>query len=201
MPFINQVTAFINDELKDGSLNNKKLQPAKFYGLSSVIARAKSGSKNPNKLELLPAIISNDGSMTLITADSKLAIQVYHKLLNNVYSYEKKSYGDSYDIRSVSDINMVVFCNSKLTGKTKEVLEPVVLFGIPQKLSTALSADLKINKCVITPVASNMDALQVFRQEYPQSDYFLNEQLSMFSIRYKIDMTFSQACVDKCLCD
>lgn len=201
MPFLNQITKFINDTLEAGSLNNKKLQPAKFYGLSTVAARSTKGSKDPNKLELLPSVVTADGKSSLITADSKYAVQLYHKLLTNVYSYEKNSYGDGHYIKSVSELSLVVFSNSKLTGKTKDVLEPVVLFGIPQKLSTALLADLHINNCLITPVASNMDALQVFRQEYPQSEYFLNEQMSMFLIRYKIEMTFSQACVDKCLCD
>ncbi|MDB5199145.1 MAG: hypothetical protein JWO92_1108 [Chitinophagaceae bacterium] len=201
MPFQNQIIEFINDTLKAGSLNIKKLQPAKFYGLATVIARSKSGSKDPNKVEQLPAVVTDDGKMSPITADSKYAVQIYHKLLNNVYSYDKKSYGEGHYIKSVSELSMVVFSNSKLTGKTKDVLEPVVLFGIPQKLSTALMADLKINSCLITPVASNMDAIQVFRQEYPQSELFINEQMSMFLIRYKIEMVFSQACVEKCLCD
>jgi hypothetical protein len=199
MPFLNEITQFINDTLKAGSLNNEKLQPAKFFGISSVVARKKDAA--PNSLELLPAIVDAFGKANPITPDSKCAIQIYHKLFSNAYSYVKKSYGDSYDIKCSSDLAMIVFSNSKITGKTKDVLEPVVLFGIPQKLSTALLADLKILNCLITPVSSNMDHVQVFRQEFPNSDYFLNEQVSMFLIRYKIETTFNQACVDHCLCD
>ena len=200
MPFLNQITSFINDTLKANSLNKKKLQPALFFGLSSTIAKAK-GSKEGLKLEILPAVIKPDGSVIQIVPDSKTAIQIYHKLISKAYSNEKKSYGDEYDIKSVCEILMVVIINSKLTGSAKDVLEPVVLFGIPQRLSPALLSDLKISKCLITPVSSNMDPLQVFRGEYPQSDYFLSEQMSMFSIRYKIETTFSRACVDHCLCD
>lgn len=200
MPFLNQITDYVNQSLKAGSLNKEKLQPAKFYGLSTVISRSVNGSKDQSKIEILPAIVSADGKSTPITPDSKMAIQVYHKLGNKAYSYEKKSYGDDYFIKCSSDMTMVVITNSKLTGKAKDVLEPVVLFGIPQRISQALIAELKINSCLITPLASNMDHLQVFRQEFPQSEYFLNEQISMFSIRYKIDLTFSQACVDQCLC-
>lgn len=199
MPFLNEITSFINQTLKAGSLNKAKLQPAKFYGVSSVVARKKTAS--PKELELIPAIIDASGKAIPITPESKIALQVYHKLLANAYSYDKKSYGDGHYIKSVSDMAMVVITNSKLTGKTKNDLEPVVLFGIPQKLSAALLLGLKINNCLITPVSSNMDHIQVFRQEYPQSDYFLNEQISMFLIRYKIELTFSQACVDQCLCN
>lgn len=199
MPFLDQIVSFINDELKAGSLNKKKLQPAVYHGLSTVVARRKNTTSTD--LELLPGIVTADGKSLLITPDDKKSIQIYHKLITNVYAYEKKSYGDDSDIKSTSELSMVVHTNSKLSGKTKDVLEPVVLFGIPQKLSDVLLTKLKINKCLITPLASNMDHVQVFRQEYPQSDYMLNQQVSLFLIRYRIEMTFSQHCVNQCLCD
>lgn len=197
MPFLNEITEFINTTLKAGSLNKEKLQPAKFYGITTVVARKSATQSTP---EQLPAIVTAEGKAIPITPDSKCAIQVYHKLNSNTYSYEKKSFGDSYMIKCSSDMAMLVLTNSKITGKTKDVLEPVVLFSMPQKLGTALLADLKINNCLITPLSSNMDHIQVFRQEFPQSSYFLNEQMSIFQIRYKIETIFSQACVDDCLC-
>ena len=200
MPFINQITKFINDELKAGSLNKKILQPANFLGLSTTITRSKKGSAQ-NQVEILPAIIDESGKSTPITPDDKFAIQVYHKLLTKVYSIEKQSFGDEFLLKCVSELAMVVITNSKITGKAKEVLEPVVLFGMPQRLSTALIADLKIKSCLIYPTTSNMDHMQVFGQEYPRSDYFLNEQMSMFSIRYKVEIKFSQTCIDQCLCE
>jgi hypothetical protein len=195
MPFLNQIVSFINDTLK---ANLSRLQPAKYYGLSTQIARIKE-IKAP--LELLPAIVEGGVIKTLLTPDDKLALQLYHKLVSNTYSFEKKSYGDSYDVKSTSEMTLVVTYNSKLTGKAREVLEPVVLFSLPQKISQVLLTDLELIKCLITPISSNMDAVQVFKQEYPQSSFFLNESLSMFSIRYRIEMSFSQACVDACLCD
>jgi len=201
MPFLDQITQFINGELKAGSLKNKKLQPAKFFGIASIVHRSVNGTKDPNKIEAIPGIISAAGSITPLTPDDKTAIQVYHKLISNVYSLEKKGFGDRHDLKSVSELAMLVFTNSKLTGKVKESLEPLFVFGMPQKLSTALLADLKINNCLITILSSNMDQLQVFRQEFPQSAYFLNDQMGMFLIRYKIEMTFNQVCVDQCLCE
>lgn len=196
MPFLNQITGFINDQLKADALNKSKLQPAKYYGIITVMPR----KKDNGTLEILPAIIEEGSIKNIIYPDSKIALQLYHRVNSNVYSYEKRSYGDQYDIKCATDMQLVVIYSSKLTGKAKEVLEPVVLFGLPQKLSSALIADLKVSKCLITPLSSNMDAISVFKQEYPQSDYFLNETLSMFSIRYKIETTFSQACVNACMC-
>lgn len=198
MPFINQIISFIDNELRSGSLNKEKLQPALFHGLSTTVARKKPGSTD---LEVMPGIVTANGIGSVITPDDKYAIQIYHKLNGNLYSLEKKSVGDTHFIRSTSDLSMIVITNSKMTGKAKEAIEPVALFGMPQKLSTALLTDLLINSCLITPVASIMDQNALFRQEYPQSKYFLNENVSLFSIKYKIEMTFSQICVDKCLCD
>ncbi len=197
MPFLEYIAKHINDTLKEGALKQEKLQPAKFFELTTTVVR----KKEPNRIELLPAIITPEGKATPITADSKVAIQLYHKLLTNTYSYEKKGYGDGYVIKSVSEIAMVVFTNSKLTGVSKDKLEPVVLFGMPQQLLPVQKAELGIDSCLITPVSSNMDHVQVFRQEYPNSDYFLNEQVSMFLIRYRVEMKFDRKCVDTCICN
>lgn len=199
MPFINQVIQFIDAELKAGCLNNSKLQPVKFHGLSTVVARAKKGNKQD--LELLPGTVNSSGLASVITPDSKSPMQLYHKMISNAYSLDKKGFGDLHNMKSVTEMMMAVFTNSKLTGKAKENLEPVVIFGIPQKLSAALLAETQISNCLITVISSNMDHVALFRQEYPQSEYFLNEAVSMFSIRYRIDMTFSQSCVNSCLCE
>jgi len=198
MPFINQIVEFINAQLKAGSLKKEVLQPAKLFGLTDVVARKKDASQQ--EPELLPAVISPEGKATVITPESKIAIQIYHKLLTTVYSYEKKSYGAGYDVKSNTELSMVVITNSSIIKKGKDAVEPLLIFGMPQRLSDALLDDLNIINCLITPLASNMNHVEVFRQEYPKSNYFLNESMSMFLIRYKIEMKFSQACVEQCLC-
>lgn len=199
MPFFDEITGFINDSLKASSLNSKKLQPAKFYGLSTQIFKSVK-DKNTNNVEPYPAIVDGTGAITMIAPDDKYFLQVYHKNLSNTYSYEKKSYGDGYLMNADCDMQMIVISNSKISGKAKEVLEPLFIMGMPQKLSQQLTASLGINSCLITPAGSNMDAMQVFRQEYPKSNLFLTNQMSMFLIRYKIWLTFSQNCIDQCLC-
>ncbi|MDF2381314.1 hypothetical protein JMG10_07550 [Nostoc ellipsosporum NOK] len=200
MPFLPQIVGYINEALKAGSLNQVKLQPAKLHGLATVISRSKRGSKDVGKLEQLPAIVK-DGKIDPITPDKDSAIQIYHRILSKAYSYEKRSHGDDYDIKCITELSLVAITNGKLTGTAKEVVEPVVLFGLPQRIPSAKMAELKINRCLITPVASTMDAGQVFKQEYPSSEYFLTEQVSMFSIRYRIELTFGRQCIDHCLCE
>jgi hypothetical protein len=200
MPFIHQIVNFINNELKASSLNKKKLQPIHFYGLSTLEARSPKGTAQ-NQIELLPAIVNANGKAEFITPDSKYALQLYHKLHSKVYAFEKKSFGNEHYIKCTSEVTMVVFTNSKLTGVSKENIEPLIMLGLPQKLSAAVMASLNVNKCLITPIASNLNQNEVFAQEFSKSAYFLNEQLSMFSTKYKIEMSFSKNCIDTCLCN
>lgn len=201
MPFIDQIIDFINIELAKGSLNKEKLQPAKFHRLATITPRLKPGARNKKELELLPAIVLPGGQIEFVTAESNFALQCYHRLLSKQYSFVSKSYGNGHDIQMVAELMLVFITNSAITGRSKEALEPAVLFGMPQHLSPAALSELGIGKCLIRPVSSNLDQVAVFRQEYPQSTYFLNAQVGMFSIKYKFDLTFSQACVDACLCE
>lgn len=201
MPFIDKISKFIDETLKAGTLNNAKLQPTTFHGLSTVVARKKLKAATAGQIELLPGIVTGKKIDAFIVPDNKVAMQLYHKVISNTYSLDKKGEGDLHYMKSSTELSLVVITNSKMTGKAKELLEPLVVFGMPQKLSQVLLADLLINNCLITVLSSNMDHVALFRQEYPQSDYFLNEAESMFSIRYKVEMTFSQRCVEQCLCD
>jgi hypothetical protein len=196
MPFINEIVTIINDELKGGSLNKEKLQPANFYGLSTQIVR-KKGSDT----EQLPAIVTADGKIEVIAPDAKYALQVYHKCQDKSYSYEKKgSVGDSYYIKMIADMQMIVILNTKRSARTKDLLEPLIMFGMPQRLTAAVMGDLQLNNSLIRPFASILDQFQVAKSEYPNSGYFFNEQICCFMIRYKIETIFSQACIDACLC-
>jgi hypothetical protein len=198
MPFISEIVSYINEELKGGSLNKEKLQPGKYFGLSTTVFRSKSGSKEQ---EQLPAFISASGKIELITPDQKLALQVYHKCTRKAYTLVKKgSVGDSYDYKMTADMQLVVIINTGRTGKAKDMLEPVLVFGLPQRLNSKLMNDLKIGSCLITVVDSVLDHYSVSKSEYPQSPIFFNEAMGIFMIRYKIETTFSQACVDACLC-
>lgn len=196
MPFLQQIIEEINTGLKTGIFNKEKLQPANYFGLAMQIGRTKSDKK----IELLPALIEN-GKPRYLVLESKTALQVYHKLLSNTYSYEKKSYGSDYNIKSISDISIVVINNLKMTGIASDKLEPSIIFKMPQRLKPQTISELKINSCLITPISSNMNSVEVYRQEYPgQEALFVHDQMAMFSVRYRVETVFNQACIEQCLC-
>lgn len=192
MPFTDSIVAHINNCLKGCSFTD-----GKFHGIASVIARKKTAA---SPLETLPGILDGKAYQT-IEPNDKHGLILYHKVVSNVYSIEKKnSYGDGYNTKCVTEMQMIVWADSLKQNKTAEQLEPVVIFGMPQGLSAVMMQTLKLNSCLIIPTASVMDRLQVFRQEYPQSEFFLKPNHHFFSIRYRIETTFDKSCVDTCLC-
>lgn len=197
MAYLNSIATFINEQIKISALSSANAQPAKLFGISSVMPRKK---KDTTDLELLPSIITN-GKATLITPESNTSIILYHKVLSQTYNYERKSHGDGYDLNAIAEMQLLVINNMKITKATNEMLEPALVFSFPQRVSGPLQAELELNKSLITPLSSTLDQLSVFRQEYPRSDYFLNEMMGLFAIRYRVAVSISQACINKCLCN
>jgi hypothetical protein len=193
MPFITEIVQHINEVLKAGSL--KKVQPAKLNLISTVVGR----TKPREAMEILPAIIEGDKT-TLLIPDSKHSLQLYHKQDSNTYAIVPASYGNSHEIKSTTEMSMVVTTNAKIAGLTAQKAEPAIVFGLPQRISDALKAELKVIKVLITPLGSIMDQVRVFSGEFPKSQYFLDKEMQMFIVRYRIEVQFNQACVDACLC-
>lgn len=197
MPFTDSIVAFINDSLKGGSLNGKRFEPGKYDGLATTLAR----KKPQGPIEFLPAVMDKGGNYSFVEPNDKYPISLYHKVVSNTYSYDKvKSFGDEYQMKCIADMYMVVFFDTRKTGLLPELMETKVMFGVPQKLSQALQTQLKFRSCLITPYASNMDKISVFKQEYPGTEYFLKPVHQLFLIRYRIESTFDKNCIDVSLC-
>lgn len=185
MPFLSTIATYINDALQAGTLS--AIAPAKYLGITTVLARKKSATA---PLELLPAVMSLDGEYTLVEPNDKFALIIYHKVISNVYSNVKSSYGNSYDTKCNTEMVMVFFSDSKATQLTVEELEQRIITGFPQRYESGV-----FKSCLITPFSSDMDKIRVFRQEYPQSEYFLKPTNQLFLVRYRIEAVFNRDCL------
>jgi hypothetical protein len=197
MAFRDTIVKFINDSLKAGSLNNKKLQPAAYHGLASVVARPIDNGQ----LQLLPAIDEGNGNYKPVEPNDKYNLVMYHKPLGNSYSFNKQSsYGDGFEIKSTSEMALIVWVDGKKTKLTTEHFEAMLVAGFPQKLTEDARKSIEVKSCLITPLATNMDKLQVFRQEYQGGKYFLKPEHIFFQLRYRVEMAFNQHCLNTCGC-
>lgn len=196
MPFTDRIVKYINDSLKAGSLNDKRFQNGKYCGVSTLLAR-----KNGNAIEVLPAVVDQNGEYKMIEPNDKFGIIIYHKVVANAYSFVKQqSFGDDNAVKCTTDMTMVVLADSRAVGLQAEALEPLIIFGLPLRLSDALKGELKLNSCLITPIGSTMDKIMVFKSEYPSTEYFLKPFHQLFSIRYRVEATFDKNCANNCLC-
>jgi len=197
MPFNDSIVTFINQSLKKCLLLD-----GKFHGISTIIARKKNAAA---PLETIPGIFQSESTnrpkeYISIAPDDKEKMIVYHKALTNTYALDKNnSYGDGYNYKCTSEMNMIVWVNGSFISNAEQ-LESVFIHAMPNRISPELSKELNFINSIITPLSSIMDRLVVFRQEYPQSDFFLKPQHYFFSIRYRIETTYDKRCVDKCLC-
>jgi hypothetical protein len=198
MPFIENIVDYINATLKAGSLKDKRFQTGKFLGLTTIVAKRKADKS----LAIYPGIVNTQGEFTTVEPNDKFPIVVYHKVLSSGYGYEKdNSYGNTSLIKSQTEMSMIVWGDSNKLKLSASRLEAVFLTGFPQRLSEQARKDLGLRMCLFTPLSSDMDQLRVFRGEYQNVDYFLKPQHSFFQIRYRVDMSFDQGCLDACGCN
>lgn len=194
MPFTDKIVELINVSLKGSSLNKEVFQPGQFHGISSVIGITKDAG-----LSLVPGILDGSGSYKAVSPDQKYNLVIYHKCIANDYDLDRKnSYGDSFDFTCRSQMQMVVWGDGKKMKLTADTLEAIIVFGIPQNLSSMDRQNLGLKSCRIMPMNSNMDRLNCFRQEYVNYNFNLKADDCFFIIRYKIETTFGQNCIDMC---
>lgn len=198
MAFSDTIVKFINDSLKAGSLKSKKFQPGAYHGIVTLVARKAADGKT---LQLLPGIADPDGNYTTVEPNDKFNVIIYHRTLSNSYQYLKNdSYGDQQNIKATNEMAMLVWVDNKKTQLSPEQLEALFVAGMPQKLTADLKKDLGVMNCMINPLASNMDKLSVFRQEYQNIEFFLRPYHTFFQLRYRAELTFSQGCLTTCGC-
>lgn len=193
MPFIASIVDHINETLK---ANCALLADGTFYGIASVIARKKTQTA---PLEQLPGVLVNHMQYKEVWPNDKYSLIVYHKILSNAYTWVKNdSYGDGYRQKCTTEMQMVVWGDGKKLGIDEE-LEAVVLYSMPQALGTPLMRTLGFAKCTISAVGSALDRILLFRQEYPQSEFFLKPNHQFFSIRYRVEAEYDKRCIDLCV--
>jgi hypothetical protein len=197
MPFTDKIVGFINDSLKASSLKDKRFQPGRFIGIATPMART---LKSGQGVELLPASCDEQGNYKLIEPQ-EVPITVYHKIVSNAYtSARQANYGDEYVYKNTSEMQMIILADQRKVRLSSEQLEPLLIYGTPQRLSSALMQQLKFASCLVMPTGSTMDRIVVFRQEYQGIEYFLKPYHILFSIRYRIEATFDKNCINQCLC-
>lgn len=168
MPFTNSIVDFINDSLKQGSLNKERFQPAKYYNVASIVPL-----DGDNQGQIVPGILNEAGEIEHVSPDDIYSLQIYHRVISNVYGVQKAgSYGDQNDMVSTTEMQVFVFAQSDKINLRAEQLEPFIVFGIPGSVSNALGDEIKMKLVAINVISSDLDKLRNFRNEFQGVQFF-----------------------------
>lgn len=163
-----------------------------LFGISSLVHKKVNG-----KLTTLPAI--QEGSdFVYPSPDDGSTLIAYHVIGPRTYENSpKRGYGDQRYIKDTAEMQMIVYANLRVLAKSAVQVQELIAAAMPQSLRSG-SGDANVSAQVVLRGAE-LDALKVFRQQYPNSDFFLSPEDGFFSLRYRITAEYDQRCLKCCL--
>lgn len=199
MPFLETIVKHINDSLKASSLNTKRFQVSNLMGISTIVPVSDSKGKQ-KQVSLWPGIVSIQGEVDIIDLNDDFDLHIYHKTIGTGHALDKASHGNEYDYKDTTEMSMMIYGQGDKLKVSMEQLETIIRIGFPLRLSDDLMASTGLKSCMLSTLATDLDKLRVFRQEYPNTDYFLKPESIFFLIRYRIETRFNRKCLDACDC-
>ena len=163
-----------------------------LFGISSLVHKKKEG-----KLITLPAI-AQAGEFIYPSPDDGSTLIAYHTIAGRTYENSPvKGYGDQRLVKDIAEMQMIVYANLREIGRSAVQLQEAVAAAMPQTLivqvaGTNVQAHVSLR-------GAELDSLKVFRQQYPQTDFFLAPEDGFFSLRYRITAEYDQRCLRCCL--
>ena len=163
-----------------------------LFGISSFVHKKVNG-----KLTTLPAI--QDGTdFVYPSPDDGSTLIAYHTIAGRTYEDSTvKGYGDQRLVKDIAEMQMIVYANLREIGRSAVQLQEAVAAAMPQTLiaqvaGTNVQAHVSLR-------GAELDSLKVFRQQYPQTDFFLAPEDGFFSLRYRIESLYDPRCLRCCL--
>lgn len=194
MPYVEDIVCLINSHYKDAVFTGAPYAISSFYGITQPVTR-----RSEDKTDIVPAVMSGD-EFKYVGPDDDTNLIIYHKLNGNAYSnISGTGYGRSQGFeKCVSDCSMVVFGMRFKLGVSQHQLEQKVNQNLIEKITKAKLVELKLNTVNINAVSSNMDAAQVFSNEFKNVPYFLSEKHILFELKYTIEAIYNKGCFTNC---
>jgi hypothetical protein len=139
--------------------------------------------RNEDAEEWIPAVVENSGEDTTVFADDEYPLGVYHRLLSKAYAtVPNKGYGDSVRIMTIADMKLVCWGFRNTLNTTADRIESFIYATLP--------AD-------VLPVRSIFDRAAVFGAEFKGIEFFLPEEVFLFSMDYKLQYPVNKRdCID-----
>ena len=152
----------------------------KLLGIAEPVVR-----RNYDGDEWFPVIVDEYSGDHTVFVDDDYPLGIYHRLLGKTYSTPKDmQFGDEKYQLVTTDMILVCWAFRKYLGSEGAVdtLERIIYSSMDND---------------ITLVSSDFDRLRVFQNEFRNVQFFLPEDVLLFSMRYRFNYPImSRECVD-----
>ena len=200
MPFLKQQIEIINNELREGSLSDMRFRSGRFETIAVDVSRVNASGG----IETFPAIMNTNYEAQELVVNDTFPIVLYHKILNKTYSSAPvtSNYGDGNRfVVEKAEVKMVVYAKYAAVKLSAEQLEALITAGFSDSIAKTKLAPFKLDSMTVTLTGSNLNAAQVFQEEYKGFDLFLAPEDILFSIKYTIESRFRKGCFNICDCE
>lgn len=191
---IAQIVDYVNTTLRAGGLSADRFANASING----IAFSQLRDNGQGQYDALPVLLK-DGRLQDVAVTDLHEITLWHKNQGSIPAPNKQQYGDANNIlvRSVQ-MAMLVVCNLVRMKMNAEDIDLLIIDSFPSQLPKTMINSLKISTCVITLQGTNFNSAELYLREFRTSEYKLKPHHQMLEVRYKIECTFRQGCINTC---
>lgn len=174
------------------ALDKKNLGKANLLGLTELIEDSQ-GMTTPVEHNL-------SGDAVYAGYDDTHSIRIYSRLITSNYTYAEEGYGNKRLTNQVSSLIMMVSFKIKRIRVFADNLEALIVGAFPSGISQVALNDLGLKRCGITVTGSTHDTRALFAREYKGHQYTPDTNIKMFEIRYQVECSWGQNCINTICC-
>lgn len=188
MRYLNDIVCEINDELRRVMPSNSKFAPI-----------ATQMMRKGNNGKIFPSYVDNYGEGKYVGPEDDYDAIVYHRVNSLVPGRILSTWGDGKSLEAIAaKMQLVAFGRRDKIKMSGDEMALKILASIPPKVSSPLISKLNFRSVEVKTADSNINSLQVFQEEFPDSGFFLKPEQFLIRINYTIESVFLKGCFKTC---
>jgi hypothetical protein len=201
MPYLDKIVSTINQGIINDSL--KGIAPAKINAccIAETMLDVREDETGKTVNLRYPALIDNDGEVTMIMVDDSYDIIFYHKVetITNALA-PKSSYGDSYgNLLETANMSLIVMAFRNKVRKPAWWFESAIKDQAKDTIKLNTAENIFLQRSVIRFGNSSFDKLSLLQREY--SEVALNyPNIIVLELKYSIQSIWKKGCFLNCNC-
>jgi len=210
MPNTRGVMDIINTAMQTDLFSKGGFQQSKWNTLAYVIPTAEN---DPEKKSVFhkagddirsyrPVLTLSDGECIDLSLDDQYSMQVFHIQEKNGFDFAEDledDFGSPGTIISEIDTFQMIFLgNTQRLNNVREDIISAAMVDFPKELDPGQLIPLGLSSCVFDQVKVNDDEEEIFSLLWKGHDFPYIPNQFIFSISYKMKMTFAKKCFTLC---